>query len=169
MKAGRFFNRWSVLAVALVIIIIAGGTVIGLDYRPGQPIEIQMSSAPAPAGEIYVGGEVNNPGIYPFSANDTVEDILRAAGGVTDNADLSQVELDIPEKGMAAELQKININTADAWLLAALPGIGDVRAQAIIAYRQQNGPFRDINELLNVEGFGAVTLDKIRDLITVGD
>jgi len=169
MKAGRFFNRWSLLAVVLLLIIIAGGVVIGLDNRHSQPVVIIMSPTPMPQGEIYVGGAVNNPGIYPFYAGDNLEDILQAAGGLTADADLSQVELKIPEKGGVAELQKININTADAWLLAALPGIGDVHATAIVAYRQQHGPFRDINELLNVEGIGTVTLDKIRVFITVGD
>jgi competence protein ComEA len=169
MKAGSLFNRWSVLAVALVVIIIAGGVVIGQNYRPGQPIEITLSSIPTPEGEIYVVGGVNNPGIYPFYAGDDIQDILRAAGGLTADADISQIRLSVPEKGEVAELQKININTADVWLLAALPGIGDVRAEAIVAYRSENGPFRDINELLNVEGIGTVTLEKIRDLITVGD
>jgi competence protein ComEA len=169
MKAGRFFNRWSLLAVVLLLIIIAGGVVIGLNHRHSQTVAIIMSPTPTPQGEIYVGGAVNNPGIYPFYAGDNIEDILRAAGGVTANADLSQVELKIPEKGEVAELQKININTADAWLLAALPDIGDIRAATIVAYRQQHGPFRDVNELLNVEGIGTVTLDKIRDLITVGE
>jgi competence protein ComEA len=169
MKASKLFSRWSVLAVILVIIIIAGGVVIASDYRRSQPVEIIMASTPVPEGQIYVGGGVNNPGIYPFYAGDTLDDILQAAGGLTDNADISQIELSVPEKGEVAEFQKININTADAWLLAALPGIGDVRAEAIVAYRQQNGPFRDINELLNVEGIGTVTLEKIRDLITIAD
>jgi competence protein ComEA len=169
MKAGRLFNRWSLVAAVLVIIIIAGGVIIGLNYRQSQPIAITLSPAPVPQGEIYIGGEVNNPGIYSFYADDGLEDILRAAGGVTGNADLSHIELNIVEKGAVVELQKVNINTAEAWLLAALPGIGDVRAQDIITYRQQRGPFRDINELLNVEGIGAVTLDNIRELITVTD
>ena len=143
--------------------------VIGTSYHPTRPIEIIMSSIPSPEGEIYIGGEVNNPGIYPFLVGDTFADILRAAGGVTDNADLSHIELKVPEKGEAAELQKININTAAAWLLAALPGIGETRAEAIVAYRHENGPFRDVNELLNVEGIGAVILENIRDLITVTD
>lgn len=164
---GRFLNRWSLAAAVLVIIIIAGGVVIGLNSGRSQPIEISLDPAPAPEGEIYVTGAVNNPGIYPLEPGDTLEDVLRAAGGATGDADLSRIELSIPEMGEMAEPQKVNINTADAWLLAALPGIGEVRAQAIIAYRQQNGLFRDINELLNVEGFGAVTLDNIRDLITV--
>jgi competence protein ComEA len=169
MKAGGFFNRWSLLAVVLLLIIIAGGVAIGLHNRHSQVVAIIISPAPAPEGEIYVGGAVNNPGRYPFYAGDNLEDIIQAAGGLSANADLSRVELKIPENGRVAELQKININTADTWLLAALPGIGDVRAASIVAYRQQHGPFRDVNELLNVEGIGMVTLDKIRDLITVGD
>jgi competence protein ComEA len=169
MQAGRLFNRWSVLVVVLLVVIVAGGVIIGRNYHPGQPVEIVIFPTPTPEGEVYVGGAVNNPGIYPFYAGDDIEDILRAAGGLTADADISQIELSIPGKGEVAALQKININTADVWLLAALPGIGDVRAEAIVAYRNENGSFRDINELLNVAGIGAVTLDKIRDLITVGN
>jgi competence protein ComEA len=169
MKAGQLFSRWSVLVVALLVVIIAGGVIIGKNLHYSPPVEITLSSASAPEGEIYVGGEVNNPGIYPFYTGDDIGDILRAAGGLTSDADISQIELSIPGKGEVAALQKININTADVWLLAALPGIGDVRAGDIVAYRNENGPFRDINELLNVEGIGTVTLDKVRDLITVGD
>jgi competence protein ComEA len=65
--------------------------------------------------------------------------------------------------------QKVNINRAEAWLLGALPGIGEVRAQAIIDYRQQNGPFRSTNELLKVAGIGTATYERIKDLITVAD
>jgi len=152
-----------------VIVIIAGAVVIGLKSGHSQPIEVSLDLAPAPEGEIYVTGAVSNPGIYPFEPGDTLEDVLQAAGGATGDADLSRIELSVPAMGEMAELQKVNINTAGAWLLAALPGIGEVRAQAIIAYRQQHGFFRDINELLNVEGIGSVTLDNIRDLITVAD
>jgi comEA protein len=65
--------------------------------------------------------------------------------------------------------QKIDINRAEAWLLEALPGIGPVKAQAIIDYRQQNGGFSDISEILNVEGIGQTIYENIEDLITVGD
>ena len=152
-----------------MIIIVAGAVVIGLKSGRSQPIEISLNPAPAPEGEIYVTGAVSNPGIYPLEPGDTLEDVIRAAGGPDDNADLSRIKLSVPEIREIAEMQKVNINTADSWLLAALPGIGEVRAQAIIAYRQKNGLFRDINELLNVEGIGSVTLDNIRDLITVAD
>lgn len=65
--------------------------------------------------------------------------------------------------------QKIDVNQAEAWLLEALPGIGESKAQAIIAYRQQNGGFRSITEITNVEGIGPAIYEEIKDLITVGD
>jgi competence protein ComEA len=169
LTGGKFLNRWTFAAAVLVVIIVAGGVVIGLKYRPSRPIEISLPQSTASAGEIYVGGEVNNPGIYPVNSEDTREDVIRAAGGVTDNADAAYFELIVPGRGEVAAAQKININTADTWLLAALPGIGEVRAEAIVAYRTQNGPFRDTSELLKVEGMGTVTLERIKDLITVGD
>ena len=63
--------------------------------------------------------------------------------------------------------QKVDINRAETWLLAALPGIGEARAQAIIDYRQRYGPFRDINELLKVPGIGDTIFEGIKRLITV--
>lgn len=62
----------------------------------------------------------------------------------------------------------VNINTADADTLTALPGIGQVLAERIVAYRRQNGPFRAIEEITNVEGIGEKKADAILDLITVG-
>ncbi|NVK29760.1 MAG: ComEA family DNA-binding protein [Gammaproteobacteria bacterium] len=60
----------------------------------------------------------------------------------------------------------ININQADATQIAeALPGIGKVKAEAIVSYRTANGDFREIEELANVPGIGAGILNKIRDLI----
>lgn len=67
------------------------------------------------------------------------------------------------------EPQKIDINRAEAWLLEALPGIGPSKAQAIIAYRQQNGGFSDIAEITEVEGIGMSLYEQIKDFITVGD
>lgn len=62
----------------------------------------------------------------------------------------------------------VNINTADADTLTALPGIGQVLAERIVAYRRQNGPFRVIEEITNVEGIGEKKAEAILDLITVG-
>lgn len=62
----------------------------------------------------------------------------------------------------------VNINTADADTLTALPGIGRVLAERIVAYRQQNGFFRVIEEITKVEGIGEKKAEAILDLITVG-
>lgn len=62
----------------------------------------------------------------------------------------------------------VNINTADADTLTALPGIGRVLAERILAYRRQNGPFRVIEEIMKVEGIGEKKAEAILDLITVG-
>lgn len=62
----------------------------------------------------------------------------------------------------------VNINTADADTLTALPGIGQVLAERILAYRQQNGSFRAIEEITKVEGIGEKKAEAILELITVG-
>lgn len=124
----------------------------------GQPVE----------GEIYIGGAVGSPGAYPLRAGDSIEALVQAAGGTTSSANLSGLKLYIPREG-EQEPQKVDINRAEVWLLEALPGIGETRARAIIAYRERNGPFRNINELTRVEGIGVATCEQIKHLITVAD
>ncbi|MCH8062694.1 MAG: ComEA family DNA-binding protein [Chloroflexi bacterium] len=67
----------------------------------------------------------------------------------------------------AVEPHSININLASAVELEMLPGIGEVKARAIVEYRVLNGPFSSVEELLEVKGIGPATLDKVRDLITI--
>jgi len=98
-----------------------------------------------------------------------LEALLSAAGGTTEEADLTGLELFVPETTQGPQPQRIDINRAEAWLLEALPGIGPSRAQAIVDYRQKNGPFRSTNELMKVEGIGAATYERIETLITVAD
>jgi competence protein ComEA len=133
---------------------------------PAREISI-TTRASGFTGNIYIGGAVNNPGLYPFRADDRLDDLISAAGGLQNGADLSQVTLSISDPGTTPAAQRIDINRAEAWLLAALPGIGDTHARDIVAYREANGPFRSVNELLNVKGIGQATLDKIKDFITV--
>lgn len=64
----------------------------------------------------------------------------------------------------------VNINTADKdTLMTAITGIGEKRAEAIITYREANGPFKSVEELLNVKGVGEATLEKNREKLTVSD
>ncbi|MHB8104349.1 MAG: ComEA family DNA-binding protein [Dehalococcoidales bacterium] len=169
MKAGRFINGWTITALLLVIAIIAGSVVIAQKCsHSNQAIEITLAPEREITGTIYVGGAVNNPGYYPIFAGDTLEDIVGAAGGLKEGASLDNVELTIGEPD-SGKTQKIDINRAEVWLLEALPGVGATKAQAIIDYRKEHGFFRDINELMNVPGFGDVSFDNIKDLITVND
>ena len=63
---------------------------------------------------------------------------------------------------------KININTADLYTLMSLPGIGEAYAQRIIDYRTANGPFKNIEDIKNVEGIGEKRYESIKNLITTG-
>lgn len=63
----------------------------------------------------------------------------------------------------------ININTADAGLLMELPGIGETYARRIVAYREENGPFEEIADIMEVSGIGEKRFSNIKDYITVED
>lgn len=160
---------WTLLIIFLIVIIVIGSLVIWSKYRPSQPIEISLSPSQEIQGEIYIGGAVSNPGFYPLKSGDAIDDIIRAAGGTITEANLNHLKLYISKTGEVEPVQKVNLNQAEAWLLQALPGIGEVRAQAIIDYRQQNGGFRHTNELIKVEGIGTTIYEGIEYLITVAN
>ena len=67
-----------------------------------------------------------------------------------------------------AALAAVNINTADVSSLAALDGIGPVKAKAIVAYRKAHGDFKSVDKLADVKGVGSKTVDKLREEATVG-
>ena len=169
MMTGKIYHGWTLVVIVLVAIIAAGSLVIWSRCSQSQSIEISLVPDQELPGDIYIGGEVNNPGFYPLKAGDSIEDIIRAAGGTTDGADLSQLELLVPDFIEGESRQKVNINRAEAWLLEALPGIGEGRAQAIIDYRRESGPFHNTNELVKVEGIGTAIYEKLKHLITVAD
>jgi len=170
LKSGAKNHGLPITALMLTIVItgvlFAGS---GCDSTPPLEISLSQTTVPEQTTRIYIGGAVNNPGFYTLKPGDTLESLIQAAGGATDGADLSQIELYIPGAGETATGQKVDINRAGVWLLDALPGIGEARAQAIVAYRDKNGPFNNVNELLKVEGIGEDTLAEIREYITVSD
>ena len=165
-KPGRY---WTLIIILLVAIFTTGGIIAWSRYIGSQPIEISIPPGQELPGEIYIGGTVRNPGFYSLKDGDSIQDIIQAAGGTTSGADLSSLKLYIPQVGEGTQPQRINLNRAEAWLLEALPGIGEVRAQAIIDYRSQNEPFRNISELTKVEGIGITTYEQIEHLLTVAD
>ena len=163
-------NRyWAPIIILLVAIIAIGGIVAWSRYSQPQPIEISIPPSQELTGEIYIGGAVSNPGFHPLKSGNSIEALIQAAGGTTDNADLTWLKLYIPRVGEKQQPQKIDLNRAEAWLLEALPGIGQSKAQAIINYRQQIGAFRNITELTEVGGIGPAIYEQIKDLITVAD
>ena len=167
MTAGNWF--WTLIIIFLVAIIVTGGAVAGSRYSQEQPIEISLSQPQEWSGKICISGAVTNPGGYPCTGQDSLDALLQMAGGANSNAKLSGLKLYIPGLGEAEEPQKVDINRAEVWLLEALPGIGETLAQRIVDYRQQNGPFVNTHQIVEVTGIGNTTYQEIKHLITVAD
>ncbi len=169
METSKLSKFWTLITILLVVTIIGGGIVVWSQYS--RPVEISVSKPPSQEqiNYIYIGGAVTNPGIYPLRAGGGIEALIQAAGGTTSSADPGRLKLYIPVAGKEKQPQKVNINRAEAWLLEALPGIGEIRAQAIVDYHHDKGLFRNVSELTRVEGIGITTYEKIKDLITVAD
>ncbi len=166
-RADRFYLFTTVF---LAIVAVAGGIVLAVQQSRNLPVEIVLCQEdPLPQqGQLYIGGAVANPGIYPLRTDDNLQTLLLDAG-VESDADLGNVKLHIPREGETDRSQRIDINRADPWLLESLPGIGEVRAQAIVGHRLEHGPFRTIEDLLRVSGIGPSTLERIADYIPVAD
>ena len=132
-----------------------------------------------PAGYVYICGAVENAGIYEFTKGTRLFELIEQAGGLDEEADADAVNLAmevtdaqqirIPYIGedIAAGNDLIDINKADIKELCAIPGIGESRAAAIIDYREQNGGFKDIEELKNISGIKDATFNKIKPYICV--
>lgn len=171
MVISKFSKFWTLVTFFLIVIIITGGLVAWSQYSRSQPVEISISNLPSreELNYIYIDGAVTSPGFYSLRVGDSVETLIQAAGGTTSSADSRRLKLYMPMVGEENQPQKVNINWAEVWLLEALPGIGEIRAKAIVDYRRQEGLFRNINELTKVEGIGITTYEKIKNLIAVAD
>ena len=132
---------------------------------------------------VYVSGAVRLPGRYRLPASATLADALQAAGGLTEEADISGLDLfapladgqkvEIPLRSTASPhteqedtTPKVNVNTASREELMQLPGIGPKLADAIIRYRETYGPFRRPEDLLKVKGIGPKKLQQLRPFLT---
>lgn len=132
--------------------------------------------------KVDVKGEVNKPGVYTIQPGMRVDDVISLAGGLTSQADpesvnLAQVLEDemvvlvLPEgeedaKGVHSSDQ-LRINQASVEEIQTLSGIGPSKAQALIDYREENGPFTSVEELMDVSGIGEKTLEGIQDEIRI--
>lgn len=169
MAIGKSRLIWTIIISLLISVIVVSGVFIWMRYPRNQSIEITLSNPEKIEGQIFVSGAVPNPSIYPLKTSDSIENIIQASGGFKTDADYTSLRLYIPSKEELYQPQKVDINRADIWLLKALPGIGDTRAQAIVNYRNKNGSFRYITELTKVEGINVAIYENIKELITVSD
>jgi competence protein ComEA len=187
-------TRIVLIAIAFIAAVSASYAIFrALDERSAPPIVIEDAAASHPV-VVDVRGAVETAGVYELPPGARVQDAITAAGGLAEVADLSTINLarrvrdgevvtilELPASGKAsptvasvddasidASHPRININTATAEELDVLPGVGEVTAARIIAHRDQNGPFRTVDDLIQVEGIADRTIDAFRDMVTIG-
>lgn len=192
---GEWLERYRVsIFLGLMAVVLTGVLLLQL-RRPQAAGPIMDSITPAPSPEptvtprplrVYVSGAVNNPDVYTVPPDSIAKDALLAAGGPVPDADLDRINLAAPladgehvyvpavgEENLPVRsvsgipvLDKVDINTASGAELEELPGIGPSLAQRILDYREANGPFVTIEDIVNVSGIGPATYENLKDLIT---
>lgn len=144
---------------------------------------------------VYISGEVNKPGIVNLSNDDRLATAVEMVGGTTENADLNSVNMAIKlqdemhyiipkigdvikendskivdnntNQGEISKTSLININKATLEELDKLPGVGEATANKIVNHRNENGEFKSIDEIKNVNGIGDKKFEDIKNLICV--
>lgn len=144
---------------------------------------------------VEVSGAVRAAGVYKLPHGSRVQNAISAAGGLAEDADAGDIHLArelvdgervlVPARSEAKPALAgqgepepagdaragagfpVRINTASVAELEELPGIGPKTAQAIVDYRSTHGSFASVEDILEVKGIGEVTLERIRDLITL--
>jgi competence protein ComEA len=190
---------WQNILLGALLTLLTIGAIYLVSAQPrGKSIELPTSPPPAPI-KVYVTGAVANPGVYSIPRLSRVENAIQAAGGFLKTADSQNINLasklidgeeiivpvfgqntsasnpgspTVPTKNTPDSVTTANpldINMATEQQLDNLPGIGAAKAQQIIVFRQQNGPFQKIDDLQNVPGIGPGIFAKIKDLITVNN
>jgi competence protein ComEA len=178
-------------AVVVVIVVLAVTVGIGILRGADAPVDTVLvdgvdttDAALPPETYVYVSGAVAAPGLYVVHEDARVVDAIAAAGGFAPDADESAVnlarpvedgeQLDVPLLGEIQESPpgasgdgRVDLNTADVAALDTLPRIGAAMAQRIIDWREANGRFTSIEDLLAVPGIGDKMLEALRDLVTV--
>lgn len=189
-------KNWWLLAVGIIGGLLGSGVIYLTSSQPrGEGITLLPPPTSAPI-VVHIVGAVLEPGVYSLPIKSRQQDAIEAAGGFLPEANPQALNLAAPlqdgdriivptlpsdpptpatnlSKSTIVELPSsnalININTASQADLENLPGIGPVKAQTIIAYRESNGFFGLINDIQNVPGIGPKTFDNLKSLIKVED
>ena len=177
----------------MVLLALTVTVAIGIIRGASAPVEsVTIDDAGATDAAVsasvfvHVSGSVATPGLYVLKEGARVVDAVAAAGGFAPGADETAVNLArplsdgeqllVPVMGAAAEEAgapapagdgRVNLNTADAAQLDTLPRIGPAMAERIIQWRDENGRFTSVEDLLAVPGIGDKMLETLRDLVTV--
>ncbi len=176
----------AIVAMALVVPRVIESTPSGPPIEDRIP-QVTLTPTSALVGAstvvVHVSGAVRSPGVYALDATSRVVDAVDAAGGATADAELHLLNLAalvvdgqqirVPIEGETVVSQTatgggpIDLNRADAVALQELPGVGPATAEAIVAHRDENGPFRSVDDLLDVPGIGPAKLAAIADAAVV--
>lgn len=181
-------KTWLQILLSVVIGLLGAGLLLLVNSAPrGEPVTLNPPPTAQPI-EVHVSGAVPQPGVYKLPPDSRVTDAIEAAGGLLPDAFSETLNLAgkladgdkllIPfvptpvPTGMPTPTEPvinfpININTASAEELQALPNIGPSRAQDIITHRQTQGAFTTIEQIQNVYGIGPATFEQIKGLITI--
>lgn len=185
-----YSQRRALIAVSLVAILFA--TFLFTNTR-GRAVAQESAkptlTMPAVAKTIliHVAGKVKRPDVYPLLAGSRVSDAIKAAGGANKGVDLGDINLArvlidgeqvyvgyVPKASSSSSKSSksrftgvININRATKAEFDSLAGIGPVIASRIINYRNTNGPFLALDDLLKVSGIGSKTLERIRPRLSL--
>lgn len=183
----------TVLACVLIFSLSGRGSPPARIAPPATSETPFASASPAAAGQgvvyVHVAGAVGAPGLYSLPLGLRVADAIEAAGGPSPKADLDLLNLaqvlvdgmkiDVPKRGDTIQAASpeapgapgvgapVSLNSADLSQLEELPGIGEVRAAAIMAYREEHGGFGSVEELLEVPGVGPAILASLLDLVSL--
>lgn len=178
--------RLGIGAVVLIAILALGGTVaVGMLRGSSEPVE-DVVAAVTDDVYVHVGGAVREPGLYRLPARARVVDAIAAASGFADDAARDAVNLaravsdgeqlvvpsttdgigGAPAGGVAAD-GTVNLNTATEADLDTLPRIGPAMAERIVEWRDANGRFTSVDDLLAVPGIGEKMLETLRPLVGV--
>lgn len=181
---GENLNRAAFIALVTGL-AVAIGAGVGLVRRPPDATTV-ATIAPqvsvVSAVDVHVAGWVISPGVVSVAQGSIVADAVEAAGGMRPGAQSGAINLAAevyagdqivipgPEAavlggGEVAADGLIPLNRADPAALEELPGVGPVLAERIVAYRDENGNFESVEDLLEVPGIGEAKLASIRDLV----
>jgi competence protein ComEA len=176
--------RHGVLALVLVALVAAG--IAGFFLLHGRPAEQPVAAPPvvseASAGPqlvVDVAGRVRHPGLQRLPPGSRVDDAIRAAGGVLPGAsteslnlaaklqDGQQVLVGAPPGPPGSAAALLDLNTASSQDFDALPGIGPVLADRIVAWRTEHGRFGSVDQLREVSGIGEAKFQSLKPKVRV--